>query len=108
MLNLNENTFAETIDNGLTLVDFYTPWCGPCRVFQPVFEQMSMSTAGVKFAKVDLADEDTNSLGTKYRVDAVPTVILFKNGEIEKKWRGAPSVKELESAIEKAKSVEGF
>jgi|SRR5271170_3233618 len=105
MLNLNENTFTETIEDGLTLVDFYTPWCGPCRVFHPVFEELSMSTAGVKFAKVDVADDDSNSLAVKYKIDAVPTVILFKNGVIETKWRGAPNVNEIEKAIEKAKSA---
>lgn len=81
MININNN-FKEEITNfkGLTIVDFWAPWCGPCKMFGPIFENVSKTKKEIKFCKLNV-DEDTEEISKKYGVMSIPTIILFKNGE---------------------------
>lgn len=63
---------------GLTLVDFYADWCGPCRMVSPIIEDLSESTDGVNFVKVNVDDDP--ELAAQFGVRSIPTLILFKNG----------------------------
>lgn len=70
------------------LVDFWAPWCGPCRMVAPILDQVSKATEGkAKVVKVNV-DENPNS-ASKYGITGIPTVILFKNGQVSKQMVGA-------------------
>lgn len=78
--HLDDENFQKTIDNGVTLVDFFADWCGPCRMIAPIIEELSSEFSGkATIAKLDIekAQTTTSSLG----VTSIPTLILFKNGK---------------------------
>ena len=87
----NESEFDELI-KGRVLVDFYADWCGPCKMFGPVFEEVS-NESNINFVKVDVDKE--NDIARRYGVMTIPTVILFKNGEEVKRNIGYMSKEEL-------------
>lgn len=69
-------------ENNLVLVDFWAPWCGPCRMMAPVFEESSEDFVGkVAFAKVNV--DDNKELAKKYRIMSIPQLLLFENGEMK-------------------------
>lgn len=81
------------------LVDFFATWCGPCKMMHPVLEDLHKRIGDkARIIKVDV--DKNNALAAQYRVQSVPTLIIFKNGEA--KWRGAGvhSVADLETKIE--------
>ena len=89
---LTDENFQQTIAKGLTLVDFYATWCGPCRMIVPIIEQLSEKVQGkAKIAKLDIdqAQQTTNTL----QITSVPTLILFKDGKEVKRVVG---VKDLD------------
>ena len=92
----NDANFNDTISNGLTLVDFWAPWCGPCRVTGKTLEELSDEIDNVKFGKVN-ADEEED-LSDKYMIQSLPTIMVFKNGvQVGDKLIGAqgkPRIKE--------------
>ncbi|MEG0026207.1 MAG: thioredoxin [Bacilli bacterium] len=74
------NNFKELVNDDLVLVDFYAQWCGPCKMLGPVLEQMDTERSLVKIVKVNI--DDNSELTQTYGVMSVPTLILFKNGEV--------------------------
>jgi thioredoxin 1 len=78
---LNSDEFAGNVENtkGVVVVDFSATWCGPCKMLAPVFEGVSNKMEDkAKFFKVDI--DANNNLAQKYRISAVPTMIIFKDG----------------------------
>ena len=77
-----ENNFKEQVINnkGLTVVDFWAPWCGPCKMFGPIFENVSVNYDNIKFCKLNV-DEDETEISKEFGVMSIPTVILFKDGK---------------------------
>ena len=74
-----ENFDSEIMKDGVVaIVDFYADWCGPCKMFAPVFEQLAGETEGVVFAKVNV--DEAEALAIRFGVMSIPTVIAFKNG----------------------------
>jgi thioredoxin 1 len=70
----------ETLEkNNVVIVDFWAPWCGPCRFISPVLEKMSESATGIYFAKVDV--DEAEDISQEYGIRAMPTFIAFKDGE---------------------------
>ena len=81
IININ-NDFEEQVKNykGISIVDFWAPWCGPCKMFGPIFENVSKKFNSIKFCKLNI-DEDENEVSRNLGVMSIPTTIIFKNGE---------------------------
>ncbi len=82
----NENEFNETINSEYALVDFFATWCGPCKMMGPVLESVSSNRDNIKIIKVDV--DKFESLARTYGVMSIPTLILFKNGQVVDKKVG--------------------
>lgn len=84
----SEKEFKEALSyDGVVVVDFFATWCGPCKMIAPVLEKFSQQYTSAKFIKVDV--EEVNSLASEYEITAMPTFIVFKNGEIVQRVLGA-------------------
>ncbi len=97
---VNENEIKEIINSkDLVIVDFFATWCGPCKMFGPIFEEYSKSNDNLKMFKVDI-DENTN-FASESKVTGVPTIIAFKNGKEIDRFSGYKPTEELDEFIKK-------
>ena len=99
---LNEKNFNETIKNGITVVDFFASWCGPCRMMAPILEEIQEELGdSVKICKVDV--DESEELARKYGVMMIPTIIIFENGEVREKhvglWQKDEALDEIKSYL---------
>ncbi len=99
---MDSNFEEEVLKNSKpVLVDFWAPWCGPCRAIAPVIEELAKEYEGkVDVVKMNV-DENPNT-ANKYRIRAIPTLILFKNGEVVAQVTGAVAKSSLKEMIDKA------
>lgn len=83
------------------LVDFYAPWCGPCRMIGPVLEKLAPEFAG-RLEVVKINVDDAFDLAVRYKVSSVPTLLVFKQGEVVESVVGAPAPRALQALLENA------
>jgi thioredoxin 1 len=97
----DDNFQAEVLESDTpTLVDFWAPWCGPCRIIAPSLEELNEELDNFRVVKLNV---DENQLtAAKYEVMSIPTLIVFKNGEAAKKIIGAMPKKRLQQELEPA------
>jgi thioredoxin 1 len=99
--NLTKDNFDETIAEGVTLVDFWAAWCGPCQMLGPVIDHLAVKLEGqYKICKVNVDQEE--ELSSRYGVMTIPTVILFKDGEVLDKRIGVHPPEEFENMLAQA------
>ena len=81
------------------LVDFWAEWCGPCRMLAPTIEKLANDYAGkIKVGKVDT--DSNRDISMRYGISAIPTVILFKNGDVLQKFVGLRNEKDFKQALD--------
>lgn len=100
---ITDKTFdAEVIkSNQLTLVDFWAPWCGPCKMLLPILEKL-IPLYQNKMKLVKLNTDDNPATAGKFNISAIPTIIFFKNGQVVNQIVGARPLEELKKLIDSA------
>ena len=102
-LAFSDKTFDEEVIGSDTpvVVDFWAEWCGPCKALGPVIDELADDNVGK--AKVGKLDIDSNQgTAVRFSVTTIPTVIIFKGGEVAEKFIGIKSKKDLQAAVDKA------
>jgi thioredoxin 1 len=102
VIELSDASFDELVHGSdvPVLVDFWAPWCGPCRMLAPLIEQIADEFAGrAKIGKLNT--DQGRDTAVEFGISAIPTIILFKGGQMQRKWVGLTSKKDLSEAIEK-------
>ncbi len=100
-LELNQNNVDETLkEKKVTVLDFWAPWCGPCRMLGPIIDELGTDNTGkdVTVAKINV--EENQELAIKYGVRGIPTVVIFKDGEEHTRKVGVASKSEFQSIID--------
>lgn len=98
IIHATDENFKDVINDDIVLVDFFASWCGPCRMLSPVLEEISEDRDSIKIVKVDV--DECNSLAKTYGVMSIPTLLLFKNGNLIRKTTGFMPKEQLLSWIE--------
>jgi thioredoxin len=99
-ITLTDNTFDAEINNSTQpiLVDFWAPWCMPCRIVAPILEELAKENNGsLRVAKLNV--DDNPMTASRFGITGIPTLLLFKNGEMTERWVGALPKPMLEAAL---------
>ncbi|RSK28075.1 thioredoxin [Bacillus sp. HMF5848] len=98
--NVTDQTFTNETSSGVVLADFWAPWCGPCKMIAPVLEELDSEMGDkVKIVKLDV-DENQETAG-KYQVMSIPTLLVFKDGEVVDKVVGFQPKEALANVLAK-------
>ena len=104
-IDLTEKTFLETVEKpGIVLLDFWAPWCGPCRSFSPVYEKVAAANTDIVFAKVNT--EDQPELAAEFEIRSIPTLMVFRDGVLLFAQPGALPGNVLEDLVKKIRAID--
>ena len=97
ILHVNEENFDKAIQTGTVIADFWAPWCGPCRMLAPILEELAEELTDVQIIKINTDDEI--NLAKRFGLTSIPTLLLFKDGELIKKTMGYREKDELKAEL---------
>lgn len=98
---VGNDEFKSEIESGVTVVDFFATWCGPCKMLAPVLEGLASEMEGkAKFIKVDI--DQSLDLANQFQISSVPTMVIFKNGEKVNQLVGFLPKEKIQEAINSA------
>ncbi len=100
MKEFTSTNFDAEISKGIVVVDLWAPWCGPCRLLTPLLEELSSEMTDVKFGKLNV--DAAQDIALRFNVMSIPTIIVFKNGEVVNTTVGVVSKSNIKSKIEEA------
>lgn len=101
IVELNEAGFDAAIAEGITLVDFWAPWCGPCKMQLPILDSVAGKVEGAVIAKVNV--DENAPVAARFGVRSIPTLIIFKDGEVVQQFTGMQQENTLIQAINAVK-----
>lgn len=105
VIELTKENFEETItSNDIVLIDFWAPWCGPCKSFAPIYEEVAAKNEGVVFAKVNTEEEQ--ELGAHFQIRSIPTLMIFREQIVLYSEAGMLPAASLQEIVEKVKSLD--
>lgn len=101
-IEVKDDMLKETLaKEGITVLDFWAPWCGPCRMVGPIIDQLAAANEDIQVGKVNIDENGTSA--ASFGIRSIPTIIIFKDGEKVKQVSGVQPLTELQKIVEEFK-----